>query len=246
MHPKLITSVWAVAVTLVAGQTIAGPRNLNDPDRSVERPDVAPVDDDDDIPFETREQNGIAVSYNLQLRNDGLGPVYRAVLIIRNTGSMAISVTPQLTLLDGDGLVIKPYSFEGLRSDAFALAGTTAPPIPSSERARYYQGAVTDSSTGQTFNYTGQSTSAGSFSNGFAKGYAMGAQMRAQADAANGFTLVKWANNHWLNSQYHYVATGTAVSGAIMYPGSKKPRLPMQLVVQLGDEKFVFVTKSKK
>jgi hypothetical protein len=213
----------------------------------VERADVAPVKSDDEIPYETLDKDEFAVSYNLQLRDDGLGPVYKLTLIMRNKTGEHAQIEPQLTLVDGDGIAIQPYSYGAVRAEAFALAGAKAPPIPASSNTgnRYYEGTVRNTSTGERYAYTARSTSTSSFSDSFAKGYSVGAQVRADRNMEKALRLIKWTDTYWLKGKYS-VPPQTAVSGAVLYPGSKKPALPMRLMVEVAGELFEFETSAKK
>ena len=241
---------WAIALVLAFGSfstlATAGPRNLNDTSRSIERTDVAPIKKADEIPFETIERNGLAVSYNLQQRDDGLGPTYRLVLIFRNDTGQPVDIEPQLTLLDGSGLIVQPFGYEAFRTQAFALAGSRARPIPaSSTGSRRYEGTITNTTTGDKYSYTGKSTSTGSFSDSFAKGYAIGAQAKTARNLDKALNLIQFADSYWLLSDYT-IPNKAAVSGAVLFPGSKKPVLPMRVVVEIAREQFEFETASKK
>lgn len=243
------TATRAIALAFTFGllttEAAAGPQNLNDLSRSIKRTDVAPIKKSDEVPFETAERDGFAVSYNLQLRDDGLGPTYRLVLILRNDSGELVTVEPKITLLDGSGLILQPYSYKVLRDQAFALAGSTAPPVPpSTTGSRRYEGTITNTTSGERHSYTAKSSSTGSFSDSFARGYAIGAQARAKRDVGNALNLVRFADSYWLLSEYA-IPNGAAVSGALLFPGSKKPVLPMRVSVEIAGEKFDFITAAK-
>ena len=62
--------------------------------------------------------------------------------------------------------------------------------------------------------------------------------------AALAIDLMRWSDTYWLLDRYE-VQPGTAVVGGLMYPGVKKPRLPLRIVVEIADERFEFVTAAK-
>lgn len=94
--------------------------HLNEPSRAVWANDVANLLPPRDIPYETQEQNGISVSYNLFYVVEGPGSYYRLTLVFRNNTESRQILTPIVSLKDASGQVLNPFQY-----DAFILYATT-------------------------------------------------------------------------------------------------------------------------
>lgn len=238
-----------LGISVISWPAVAGPKNLNDSTRSVVQADVAPLGKDDKVPFETVERDGVSVSYNLQHRDDGIGPMYRLVLIMRNDTDSPIDFAPKVTLVDGAGLIARQYDYFDVRSLAsvlLATSGMSAPPIPGvrTSASRTYEGTITSTASGQTYSYKGNSRPAGSFSSSFAEGYAVGAAGRARREAKSALSIIGWADSYWIQN-VDSVPAGAGVSGAIMLRSGKKPVLPLRLKVDVAGRQFEFLTAAK-
>jgi hypothetical protein len=120
---------------------------LNDPAKSLNGPDVASLKPDSDGRiYETREANGVEVSYNLTKTGDEL--VLR--LILRNQTGSRMKIAPRVSMTDANGFQIPLDGYESKLSMLSFQAGIS--------RASY--AAVPSGGTG--------------FAAGYARGQAMG------------------------------------------------------------------------
>lgn len=241
---------------LLAGCAVSPVVQLNDPARSKAAPDVANLLPARDIPYESLERSGAAVSYNLFFAKSSAISAYRLTLVMRNTSSSVKVFEPKVRLQDGSGLVIPPYTYQAFVAEAAILAGTPIPPAPAAYSNFYdygtrqeHSGTIRDLGTGRSYSYTGTTTSpSGGFGAGFAQGMAaadaaiaQGAAAQAAADRDQGRLMLRWANAYWLRAKYE-VPPGGAVSGGLFFPAAGLGVLPLKLLVEIDGEKFEFVT----
>jgi len=250
---KLIR-IAIVAVLLAASMSACavGPYQLNDMSRSRYFRDLAPVENPKDIPYETIDKDGIAVSYNLQFLKTNNFAGHRLTLSFRNKTDSHFTFVPIISLKDASGFIIQPQSPQSLMIQASALAGTSVPSIPASAgpTTLYHEGTVTSMNTGNRYSYTGTTTQgmpSGGFAGGLAQGIAQGAAqniaVRAMHDRQEGFLVLRWVNAFWLKSAYE-LPPNTATSGALFFPTPSVGQLPLRLAVELGEKKFEFVTSA--
>lgn len=233
------------AAALVVG--CAAPQHLNDSNRSVLATDTANLLAPRQIPFETKVVGDLEVSYNLFFSKGNNLSGYRLTLILRNRGAYPVSLTPMISLQDAAGFVIPPYEFNAFMSEAAALAGTVAPPIPVVQQSTYYSsGTIRNTSTGTTYNYSGttRQSTGGGFASGFAQGVAQGAAVRAANDREEGLKMMRWANAFWLKSNY-IIQPGAAVTGAIFLPSPQLGAQPLKLTVGFAGHSVEFLTAPK-
>lgn len=240
-------TIWSIGSVFLIGAALAGcalPVQLNDPTRSTSALDTANLLAPRQIPFETKEIDGVAVSYNLfHWKSNNLAG-YRLTLNIRNSSGTELSVSPRLTLKDGAGFLVQPYQYQSFMAEAASLAGITVPPMPASQASTYYStGTIRNTSTGSTYSYSGstQQVPAGGFASGFAQGMAQGAAIRAGNDREEGRVMLRWGNAFWLKSNYE-LPPATAVSGALFFPANDIGVKPLALTVEIGARKFEFLT----
>lgn len=219
--------------------------HLNDPARSQPARDVANLLAAREIPYETQERGGIAVSYNIMHAASQAFTGYRLTLIFRNTGSAAQVITPQIRLQDATGLIVPPSSYEAVMTQAAVLAGTPVTPYVAAtpSTAYYHTGTIRSMTTGSTLHYSGQTTSmpSGGFAGGMASGIAQGAALSGARARQEGQTLLRWANSYYLKSRYQ-VPPQSAVAGALLFPAAHVGPLPLKLTIEAGGEKFEFLT----
>jgi len=229
--------------TLLGGCATGSPLHLNEPARSQASVDVANLRAPREVPYETQEQEGIAVRYNLFFLKDDNFSGYRLTLILRNNTNRPEVFMPEVLLRDATGLVLQPDTYEGFMSLAAALAGTSVPPIPVAQNDRYYhQGAVT-SPSGRTYTYSGTTTSdpSGDAAGSFARGFAQGRAMRAARDREDGRLMLRWGTSYWLKERYT-VPPKSAVSGALLFSSRALTNLPLTITVNLAQRQFEFKT----
>lgn len=229
--------------TLLGGCATGSPLHLNEPARSQPAVDVANLYAPREIPYETQEHAGVAVSYNLFFVKGANFSGYRLALILRNNTERAEVFTPEVLVRDATGLLIQPDTYEGFMSLAASLAGTSVPPIPVAQNDRYYhQGAVT-SPSGRTYTYSGTTTSdpSGDAAGSFARGFAQGTAMRAARDREDGRLMLRWGTSYWLKERYT-VPPRSAVSGALLFSSPTVTNLPLTITVNLGQRPFEFKT----
>lgn len=209
---------FAAALVLSACGTLRHLNNLNDPSRSIPALDVANLSSPRNIPYETVEKGGISVSYNLFFAKSNNLSGYRLTLVLRNnTGSLQV-LKPAVSLQNAGGFVIASYTYESFVTEAASLAGTAVPLVPVSTHS--------------------------TFGDAFAQGMARGDAMRAANDREEGRLMLRWANSFWLKNTYE-LPPNTAVSGVLFFPAATVGQLPLRLVVEVGGQKFEFMTASK-
>jgi hypothetical protein len=80
---------------------------LNRSENSKSIRDIAPINGNSrELPYETLEKNGLAVSYNLLAGYLGNTYGYQVRLIFRNTNQKSVIVYPKVFLYDGDGFAL--------------------------------------------------------------------------------------------------------------------------------------------
>lgn len=239
---KMIRLVIIAITVFLAG--CAGMQQLNDPALSQNDIDVANLLRPREIPYETKNINGISVSYNMFYAGSGNIKGYRATLIFRNNSEQTITINPELLLKDAGGFIVQPYSYNGFVQYAAALAGTHVPNIPSSNNNSYYSSGTITSNSGERYAYSGTTTqNSGGFGGGFASGFAKGMAQAAADDQEEGRLMLQWANSFWLKDSYT-LPPKSAAYGALLYPAQKLGQLPIQFTISLGDRKYEFLTAS--
>lgn len=238
---EFTASVIAVAFTAGCATPLV---QLNDSTRSSPARDVASVLSPHDIPYETIEKDGIAVSYNLSFSGGDHFSGYRLTLVFRNNSDVAQVVHPVVTLQESHGLLVRPYAYNTFVAEAAALAGTVVPPVPQNESANYYStGTIRDTTTGNSYTYSGTTTSrpAGGFAAGFAQGSALGASIRAAKAKEEGRTMLRWADAYWLRDNYQ-LPPDSAASGVLFFPAASVGQMPLRLRVALAGRTYTFVS----
>jgi hypothetical protein len=209
---------------------------MNEPARSRAAPDVAPIGSSGDVLYETSEKDSLAVSYNLQSLSSNNFSGYRLTLIFRNSSGQTKAIAPSVTLKDASGLLLPSASYQGFMLYAARIADAPLPSVPASNN--YRQEGTIYSSSGETYRYSGTSTSGSNFSDGFARGVAI----RAALDQKQAKLMLGWAADHWLQPSYT-VPPRSAVAGVLFFPSrNATPALPLTLVVGLGEKEFEFQT----
>lgn len=212
-------------------------------------PDLASLLKPRDIPYETQERDGIEVGYSLMFTNDVNMEGYRLTLVFRNKGSQEKNIKPIVNLEDESRIQLPAYSYEAFVSNGAVLARTQTPPMPASQQSNYYStGTIRNVATGSSYSYTGTTAptpygAAGGFAAGLAQGMAQGAANRARQDREDGLMMMKWANAFWLKSSYS-LQPGAGAVGVLFFPSPKVGNLPLRLMVTVGGQDFVFVTKA--
>jgi hypothetical protein len=242
-----VSAIAAGALLLVSGCATSPVVQLNDPTRSTPSLDVANLLPPRNIPYETVEKGGISLGYNLFFAKGGSLSGYRLTLVIRNNTSARRLLEPAVSLQDAGGFLVPPYAYQAFVTEAASLAGTAVPALPVQAQSNYYNsGTIRNTTTGNTYTYSGNTTAApaGGFAGGFAQGMAQGAAIRAVNDREEGRLMLRWANAFWLKSDYD-LPPGTAASGALFFPAANLGQVPLRLTVEVGGERFEFVTTAK-
>ena len=247
--------VMASAVTLasLAGCVGMSKLELNDPSRALLQQDNVNSSGSKGVPYEWQEIEGLKVGFNLTHTKGDNFAGYRVSLMIRNTSGASLTVTPKVTLLDGNRIALQPQDLSSLAGMAAALARTPIPAVvlntpPSSY---YHTGTITNKS-GESYRYSGYS-SPGSGGGGryavssgaaeFSQGYAMGAAIAARKERDEGGEMLNWAATHWLRSEY-VMQPDNGVIGVLFFTAPKIGALPMILTVDLGGKLFVFTSRT--
>lgn len=113
-----IASLLALSLFSFALTSNARDYQLNIPENTKQVRDIAPINGNNrELPYETQEKNGVAVSFNLLSGYLGNTYGYTLRLILRNTGSQPLAVSPKVSLFDGDGF-IQSSNVDGIISRA--------------------------------------------------------------------------------------------------------------------------------
>lgn len=244
------SSTLILAVMLpaaLAGCATGSLLHLNEPARSQPSIDVANLLSPREIPYETQEQSGIAVSYNLFFVKQGNFSGYRLTLIFRNNTDRTEVFVPAVVLRDASGLLLYPDTYADFMSLAAALAGTAVPPFPVAQSDSYYHQGTIISPSGRAYTYSGTTTSApsggfaGGLASGLSQGIAMGAAARAARDREEGRLMLKWGSSYWLKEQYT-VPPKSAVAGALFFSSPALGNLPLSVFVAVDQGLFEFKT----
>lgn len=241
------SAVMAVLIFLLSACATSTVVQLNEPSRAVQATDVANLLPPRNIPYETVEKAGISLGYNLFFVAGGNLSGYRLTLILRNNTGTRKLIEPIISLQDSGGFLIPSYAYEGFITEAASLAGTNVPSIPLQTRSSYYNsGTIRSTTTGNSYSYSGTTTStpSGGFASGFAQGMAQGAAAKAANDREEGRMMLRWANSFWLKNSYD-LPSGSAASGALFFPAASLGKVPLRLTIEVGGEKFEFVTAAK-
>jgi hypothetical protein len=241
------SAAMAVLIFLLSACATSTVVQLNEPSRAVQATDVANLLPPRNVPYKTVEKAGVSLGYNLFFVAGGNLSGYRLTLILRNNTVARKSIEPIISLQDSAGFLIPPYAYEAFITEAASLAGTNVPTVPIQARSSYYNsGTIRSTATGNSYSYSGTtaSTPSGGFASGFAQGMAQGAAAKAANDREEGRMMLRWANSFWLKSNYDLPA-GSAASGALFFPAANLGKIPLRLTIEVGGEKFEFVTAAK-
>jgi len=217
-----LSCIGFIFICVLPTSCFAGDYQLNIPENTKLMRDVAPIDGDRELPYETIENKGIAVSCNML--SGYLGDTYGYFLriVFRNNGAKDFVVTPKVVLFDADGFV------QVAKRDAILA------------HASNLMGAMSDNH--QTTVIVQQN---GGFAGGFADGFVQSRKnKKTQAVRKQGETIQSWVNSFWLASNYE-LPVGAAVSGGLFYPIPDVGKLPLKLVVDVNGEKFIFVSNKE-
>jgi hypothetical protein len=145
---------------------------LNIPENTRLMRDVAPVDGDRELPYETIENKGIAVSCNLL--SGYLGDIYGYFLrvIFRNNGAKDLVVTPKVELFDADGFV-QVAKRDAILARSYNLTGNHQTTVIVQQNEGFASG----------------------FANGFVQ--SIGNKKRKQGEM-----IQNWINSYWLSANY--------------------------------------------
>lgn len=243
--------IWiALTTMLLLGGCASSMVSLNDPGRSFMAPDLANLLDPRDIPYEIKEVDGIEVGYSLMFSNADNSQGYRLTLVFRNKGKEPRVISPIVALEDASKIQIPAYAYESFVTNGAVLSGTRIPAISVSQPSSYYSiGTIRNTSTGNSFAYSGTTSSApygaaGGFASGFAQGIAQGAAVKAQQDREDGLLMMRWANAYWLKNTYS-LQPGSGAVGALFFPSPKIGELPLNLKIELSGQTAVFNSVEK-
>ena len=235
----------AAAFAFIGGGCAVAPApapvvQLNDPARSKALLDVANLLPPRNIPFETAEQGGILVGYNLLFSKSANISGYRLTLVFKNNSHSTQRLEPLVSLRDAAGVLIPPYSYPAFTAEAAALAGIVVPPMTCScESARYYS-AGTISATALDRGNAKAGITTSTLGGGSGKGTSHGAASGAANDR-EGLLMLLWADAFWLKDAYELPAGATS-SGALFFPAAVLGQLPLRLAVEVGGQRYEFVT----
>lgn len=234
--------------------------SLNDPSRSEPGPNVASLQNEPvQLPYETMEKGGVAVSYNLASLEALKVPAYRLVLVVRNNTGASQIFDPKVSIRDDAGLAIPPFDFRALMTQAAQMAGDD--PTASAESGEAYgsfsvdygSGSARNGSVWSPYPYSGTAIAPpggayiGGASAGMGEGYANRPERmasRADDDRRSGQAMMKWAETYWVKGPYTLANASTA-SGALLFPAPSRPKLPFHLHVVVAGQSFEFQTRTQ-
>lgn len=137
--------------------------------------------------YEQRRNGDVVVSYHLDHYSMGkLAGGYRLSLLLKNAKSEPSSLFPTASLLDANGTVINPASYEQFLYSSSALAGTPVPKMPPPPPGiTSFSGSFYNYQTGEVGSFNGyarpRTSAASSFAAGFEQGAAAGDAIVAAA-----------------------------------------------------------------
>jgi hypothetical protein len=155
MSKIVVAVLLALSIQILSACAAARDYQLNILENSKPTRDVAPIDGADrELPYETQEKNGLAVSYNLLAGYLGDTYGYTLRIIFRNNLANPLTINPTVSLFDAEGFM-QAGGLEKLTSMASELAN-----IKMKEYAPEYRhtGEIRDSH-GNSYSYSGESSS---------------------------------------------------------------------------------------
>ena len=218
----------ALVVGLLLTACGALPRDdLNDAAKSVSRPDPVSLGAGA-LPrlFETREAEGLAVSYNF-IQKGRAGSVLR--LTVRNTSNA--------------GYDLVPYTFMALVRLAAAVTEGPVPDAFFAQAADCYNAGPTGRDVVQNLAdlkvFPALALLPSGVNDGTGSGEAIAPDQRRRDAAA----YLDWLSKFWLRKSYT-LAPGQTVSAMLIFPDRAAP-LPLRVDVEFGEAHFRFTTASQ-
>ena len=241
VHFRMLISIAVLAFIGCGCATAPGLIvHLNDPVRSQLKRDVVNLFASRNVLYETLERGGISVGYNLFFAKNANVSGYRLTLIFKNNTASEQPLKPVVSLRDGAGVLIRPYSYRAFAAKAATLAGTVVPPEPFSCECinHYTAGTIGDAAVGGTDSYPTTPTDTPQAD--FIKGMPHDAVSGAMNDR-EGILMLLWANSFWLKEAYNLPA-GAESWGALFFPATDLGEFPLHLTVKVGGQEFEFDT----
>ena len=252
----LLSFLFVLSAIFIAGCAVAPPTgSINDSAKSAIGPNVVPLGkySTKTLLYEKQALGGVEVSYNLFQGYILQNQLYWLTLIVKNTGDSPIDVVPTVELRDSLGIEIPAHTYSGFMSMAASVASGAPVVIPtataSSQTYRTTQSGTITSASGNTYYYSGASTTssgansfAGGLAQGMAQGAALGNAMRAREMRQISPLLMSWADSYWLRNSYT-IKPGNSVVGTLTFPAPRT--LPLVLEVSVGGNKVVRFTTGK-
>lgn len=194
--------------------------------------------------FQKQKRDGIAVSYSIDhYKFGGVIGGYRLSIMVENDGEATkLFRINEISILDGSRTMMLPMSYEDFSNAAGQLSGTPMPMIPPPQTGSTFSGSATNTMTGQTYHYYGDSTPQANFNSGFSSGLNTGAAIGAGLRRKAGNELQAWAGSNWLRGGYD-IPAGARVTGLLFISALKPRPLPITTRVTVNDQEFKFNTK---
>ena len=232
----------ALVVGLLLTACGALPRDdLNDAAKSVSRPDPVSLGAGA-LPrlFETREAEGLAVSYNF-IQKGRAGSVLR--LTVRNTSTAAKHFSPTVRVTDDAGYDLVPYTFMALVRLAAAVTEGPVPDAFFAQAADCYNAGPTGRDVVQNLADLKVFPALGLLPSGVNDGTGSGEAIAPDQRRRDAAAYLDWLSKFWLRKSYT-LAPGQTVSAMLIFPDRAAP-LPLRVDVEFGEAHFRFTTASQ-
>jgi len=225
--------------------------SLTNVERAIYLPDLSVRPDAPPVPYDMKEDSDVSVGMYI-CSEPGFMNLTKVSVIIRSKLDRTIEVSPHIALFDVNGIELPAYTLNAFIAEASALAETPEIPLPRAAPSRsskiVSKGKITETTTGQTYVYQGQSTSSSSDDkpvDPYLRMVAMSEAIDSSQRRTFGQSVMRWGHAFWLQQSYS-IAPQAAVSGGIMYPVVlDKSRLPAKVIVTVNDSRFEFATIAK-
>ena len=232
----------ALVVGLLLTACGALPRDdLNDAAKSVSRPDPVSLGAGA-LPrlFETREAEGLAVSYNF-IQKGRAGSVLR--LTVRNTSTSAKHFSPTVRVTDATGYDLVPYTYMALVRLAAAVTEAPVSDALYLQAADCYNAGATGRDVVQNLTdlkvFPALALLPSGVNDGAGSGDAIAPDQRRRDAAA----YLDWLSKFWLRKTYT-LAAGQAVSAMLAFPDRAAP-LPLHVDIGVDETHYRFTTAAQ-
>ncbi len=252
-YSRRVAAMFPAGILLLSTSMVAQAQYV-DPKRSTVGKDLTQIHSglfsSSKAPFEYQTQGAWSVGYSLVKESFG-GDFLRLTLVFKNLGASPSTITPVVTLSDGDGILLSAWTYGDLYQRATMMANAASVSLPPSAPRVLPTTTTTTSGTvvdqnGQMSTFTAQSITPGplvdrsaQFQESMARSQAMAANSATEMNQQIGAQYLQWLPQYWLKDHYE-IPPGTAAVGALLYARHGKESVPLAVSVKVGDQDFTF------